>query len=101
MTNKKGIGLFVTITLFSGGPLQAFDEALFFQQNCVVCHGAKGEGNGRVGKYLKPPAPQIAGKEVSLISTTILSGKRQMPTFQRMLSPEHAKLLAEYVHSLK
>ncbi len=87
--------------LFLSKPLPAFDPANFFQQNCVICHGPTGQGDGRVGKLLKPPPPAITKVDPPLIVTTVLNGRGRMPRFAGQISEGDARQLAGYVRSLQ
>ncbi len=56
------IFIFLSVSLSVGQtPLKKTPELLIqgktlYEKHCVACHGNQGDGNGKVGKNLKPPA---------------------------------------------
>ena len=77
-----------------------------FKQNCVVCHGEKGEGDGPAapGLYPRPrnlvKGSFIMGDSVEAIANTINNGFNQMPSFSNLTDDErHA--IARYVKALR
>jgi high-affinity iron transporter len=79
-----------------------------YQERCVTCHGATGEGNGPAGAYLTPRPRNFKAEEFKRGSKpeqaygTITDGipNTAMPSFAS-LSPEERWALAYYVLSLK
>lgn len=75
--------------------------AALFAANCVVCHGAQGEGMRNVG------APRLndgiwlyGGDAASLRRTITYSRAGVMPRWNSRLDPVTIKMLAAYVYSL-
>jgi cytochrome c oxidase cbb3-type subunit 3 len=71
-----------------------------FQQNCVACHGANGEG--KIGPNLTD-SYWLHGGRPSEIYTTISKGvvSRGMLSWEPVLGVERTRLVAAYVNSLK
>jgi cytochrome c oxidase cbb3-type subunit 3 len=72
-----------------------------FAEQCVTCHGEKGEGNREVG------APRLSdqlwlygGDKASVVRTITLSRQGVMPSWQGRLSDETIRKLTLYVHAL-
>jgi cytochrome c oxidase cbb3-type subunit 3 len=75
--------------------------AKIFADNCVACHGDKGQGNTELG------APNLADKiwlygsdEATLIETITNGRGGVMPAWEGRLDPATIKAMAVYVHSL-
>ena len=75
--------------------------AKIFADNCVACHGDKGQGNTELG------APNLADKiwlygsdEATLIETITNGRGGVMPAWEGRLDPTTIKAMAVYVHSL-
>jgi mono/diheme cytochrome c family protein len=77
-----------------------------YQQQCLVCHGAEGKGDGPVAAALKPPPANFTNFERmdSLTNEdlleTISKGKGSMPGFAGVLKPEDMTAVVEYIRSL-
>ena len=72
----------------------AATRALFEEQKCSICHGAKGEGG--VGPTLKTGLPM--GRTVEELTTRISNGSGVMPAFKDKLSQEQISELAKFVY---
>lgn len=80
-------------------------EALF-AQNCVVCHGANGEGDGPLAASLKPPpadlrvmAPMHPPGD---LAWKIAEGRGAMPSWRQTLSEQQIWDLVNYLkHGLE
>lgn len=88
------------LTLNKGGDA-TLAGATIFADNCVSCHGEKGEGNHEVG------APKLSdaiwlygGTKEDILTTVSYSRKGVMPTWGARLSDETIKQLTIYIHSL-
>ena len=75
--------------------------AAVFAENCVSCHGEKGEGNRDMG------APRLAdqvwlygGDKASIVRTVSYSRAGVMPNWGAKLDPAIVNMLTVYVHSL-
>jgi cytochrome c oxidase cbb3-type subunit 3 len=75
-------------------------EALF-AENCVACHGERGEGNRELG------APRLSdqlwlygGDKASIVRSISFSRGGVMPAWGGRLDPAVVNMLAVYVHSL-
>lgn len=83
----------------------ALDGPALFAQNCVLCHGPKGLGDGVAASSLNPRPRNLMsdpfknGDTVEQIEKTLKSGLNQMPAFT--LSDEDKTKLAEFVKSLR
>jgi mono/diheme cytochrome c family protein len=80
--------------------------ALLFRQNCSMCHGATGAGNGFVGvkfdDYPAPRPPAFDSKRVQDLEpgqafAVISRGEGFMPPFERLLSEEDRWALAALI----
>jgi mono/diheme cytochrome c family protein len=78
-----------------------------FEQNCVVCHGAKGKGDGPAGKLLVPPPADLTSattgkKSDTEIAQIITNGKppSAMPVFKGQLSEQQILDAVAYVRNL-
>jgi mono/diheme cytochrome c family protein len=77
----------------------------FFQTNCFVCHGTKGNGNGPRSHFITPP-PRNFTSELSRMTynrprlfAAITGGKKGtvMPAWGRVLNEQQIADVAEYV----
>jgi len=78
-----------------------------FEQNCVVCHGAKGKGDGPTGKLLVPPPADLTSARTGKRSDAeivqiITNGKppSAMPVFKEQLSKQQILDAVAYVRNL-
>ncbi|HVO60331.1 MAG TPA: cytochrome c [Terriglobales bacterium] len=73
-----------------------------FKGNCVACHGADGAGTP-LGKSMQAAdlrSPEVQKKSDAELSQTIAEGKGNMPSFKRVLNPEHIQAVVKYVREL-
>ncbi|MBI2979180.1 MAG: c-type cytochrome, partial [Rhodospirillales bacterium] len=72
-----------------------------FAEQCVACHGDKGQGNREFGA---PPLSNniwLYGGDRNTIADVIANSRRGvMPAWGRILDPVTVKQLTIYVHSL-
>lgn len=80
--------------------------AELFSQNCVACHGAKGDGDGPAAAGLTPKPRKLSGKDVmsklsdSQITTVIKGGGQSvgksplMPAFAHLTDAQVKSLVA-------
>ena len=72
-----------------------------FADNCVACHGAKGEGNVQLGaKRLNNGMWLYGGDKATIVQTITYARNSSMPAWSERLDPATIKMLAIYVHSL-
>lgn len=75
--------------------------AQLFADNCVACHGAKGEGNRTLGAPRLSDAIWLRGSSAEAITAQVLNPKMGvMPHWGNKLDPATIKMLTIYVHSL-
>lgn len=74
--------------------------AQIFADNCVACHGDKGQGNQQLGApRLNDKVWLYGGDEKTVIETITNARTGVMPTWEGKLDPVTIKSLAVYVHS--
>jgi len=62
-----------------------------YEQACVICHGADGNGGHGGG------APLVALKDVAAAIQTVTAGRNSMPPFGATFTPEQIRDLSTYV----
>jgi len=75
-----------------------------YNDKCLVCHGAKGDGKTEVAENLDPKPPDFARLKIGLSQLVgfIANGKgEQMPAYKDELSGEEIKEAAGYVEGFK
>jgi mono/diheme cytochrome c family protein len=95
--------------LKASADIVAAGKALF-TQNCVVCHGAKGAGDGEGGKALNPPPGDLRGLSGMPMASdafyywTIAEGgapiKSAMPPYKSVLKEEDIWKLVHFLRTL-
>tara|TARA_B100001059_G_scaffold94788_1_gene94047 strand:+ start:2688 stop:4715 length:2028 start_codon:yes stop_codon:yes gene_type:complete len=89
-------GLESTIQIDEITPPLANDQGLaLYRQNCVFCHGLRGEG-GHSGM----PLEGLAAFHTNYVSNIIRGGKNNMPSFASVFSVNQIRLIAEHVRTL-
>ncbi len=76
----------------SGG--RADDGAKVYQRICEPCHGPTGKGGHAEGAVL----PDNVSAETAM--ATVITGKKDMPSFEKVLSQQEQKDVAAYVERL-
>jgi len=76
-----------------------------FEQNCIVCHGAKGKGDGVAVAGLKKTPADLSSAAVQsqsdgAIYWKIESGNIPMPSYKATLQPLQIWSVVNYVRSL-
>ncbi len=72
-----------------------------FADNCVTCHGDKGQGNIELGaKELDNGIWLYGGDKASIVQTITYARNSSMPAWSGRLDDATIKMLAVYVHSL-
>ena len=75
--------------------------AAIFAENCVACHGEKGEGNQDMGAPKLNDKVWLYGSDKAVIIERIqLGGGGVMPAWSTRLDAPTIKSLAVYVHTL-
>jgi cytochrome c oxidase cbb3-type subunit 3 len=75
--------------------------AKIFADNCVACHGEKGEGNREVGaKSLRNGIWLYGGDKASIVETITNARNGSMPAWGERFDETTIKMLTLYVHSL-
>jgi cytochrome c oxidase cbb3-type subunit 3 len=79
----------------------ATQGAQVFADNCVACHGEKGEGNRDMGAPNLTDAIWMYGGDAATLTATISGGRAGvMPPWGGRLSPSDIISVAAYVHGL-
>ena len=91
-------------------PVLATDAAIeraqmIFHQNCELCHGPKGRGNGPMSTSLpiKPAdlsSDRVQSQSDGALFWKVLSGRGMMPSTQSTLSDEQRWALVDYIRTL-
>lgn len=75
--------------------------AQIYADNCVACHGPKGEGDRKIGAPRLNDAIWLRGESREAIANQIRNPRMGvMPAWNGKLDPVTIKMLAVYVHSL-
>jgi cytochrome c oxidase cbb3-type subunit III len=75
--------------------------AKIFADNCVACHGEKGQGNPELGAPNLTDKIWLYGSDEATLIETITNGRGGvMPAWEGRLDPVTIKAMAVYVHSL-
>jgi cytochrome c oxidase cbb3-type subunit III len=75
--------------------------AKIFADNCVACHGERGQGNPELGAPNLSDKIWLYGSDEATIIETITNGRAGvMPAWEGRLDPATIKAMAVYVHSL-
>jgi cbb3-type cytochrome c oxidase subunit III len=81
-----------------------------FQSRCVLCHGANGEGDGRMSKVITSPPPfnltksQVPAEYIKLIiekGGEAIGRSGQMPPWGGQLSNKEVNAVTSYIISLR
>jgi cbb3-type cytochrome c oxidase subunit III len=79
-----------------GSPVSVQVGASIYAKNCAVCHQAKGEGG--IGPALAGN-PHVNIANPTLMLTTILQGRNQMPSWRGQLAASDIAAVASFVRS--
>jgi cytochrome c oxidase cbb3-type subunit 3 len=75
--------------------------AVLFAENCVACHGDRGEGNREVGALrLNDQVWLYGGSKRDIVASIANPRMGVMPAWQGRLDPAMVNMLTVYVHSL-
>ena len=76
-----------------------------FKQNCIVCHGAEGRGDGPAAASLKPQPADLAimagHHPEGDLAWKIANGRGAMPAWNKTLSEDQIWMLVNYVKTLR
>jgi cytochrome c oxidase cbb3-type subunit 3 len=85
----------------SGAATASPEGAKIFAENCVACHGEKGEGNREVGAPNLTDKIWLYGGDKASVVQSITTGRGgSMPAWSERLDETTVKLLTVYVHAL-
>ena len=76
-------------------PLSTLEGQALYGQNCVFCHGRRGEG-GHNGM----PLEGLAEFPTDYVSGIVRSGQNNMPSFAELLTADEINSIAEHVRTL-
>jgi mono/diheme cytochrome c family protein len=79
---------------------------ILFDISCAMCHGPRGEGNGRLSGYYNPPPADLTSDRVQALTAqqiflVITQGWGRMPSIAENLSPVERWDVVNHVHSLR
>jgi mono/diheme cytochrome c family protein len=77
-----------------------------FKQQCSMCHGTKGKGDGMAGMSLNPHPANLTSEKVQQqtdgeIFWKISTGRNSMPSYKNILSEEQRWQVVNYIRTLK
>jgi mono/diheme cytochrome c family protein len=99
-----GSFLAVTASLSSAADLE--EGKATYKKSCLMCHGEIGDGNGPMGKLLKPPPPsfadadRMANRSDEELAKRIKEGKSPMPSYDGRLSVGQVQDVVAYIRTL-
>lgn len=78
---------------------------IIYETNCLVCHGARGKGDGLIGATLRPPPADLTGSKARAKSdkdmlTVIQDGRAAMPAWKTRLNEQDLQNVLAYIRSL-
>ena len=93
---KNSAGMESTVALDEiTTPLSTLEGQALYGQNCVFCHGRRGEG-GHNGM----PLEGLAEFPTDYVSGIVRSGQNNMPSFAELLTADEINSIAEHVRTL-
>jgi mono/diheme cytochrome c family protein len=86
----------------SGDPTKG--KALY-ANNCLICHGERGKGDGLIGASLSPPPTDLSSSQVQAkpdkdLLTVIREGRAVMPAWKNRLNDQDIQNILVYIRSL-
>ncbi|MCF6184456.1 MAG: cytochrome c [Bacteroidales bacterium] len=92
-------------------PFSGNEEAVkigkkLYKQNCAICHGNKGVGDGLAGMSLKPKPSNLTTAEFNkqtdgAIFWKLTEGKSPMPSYKTTFSEKQRWQIVNYLRSIK
>lgn len=79
------------------------DGKQLFAANCILCHGAKGQGDGILSNVYKPAnlgSDSVQQMSDSLLFTIISSGRNKMPGFDSQMDMQQIQHLVLFIRTL-
>lgn len=78
---------------------------LIYETNCLMCHGARGKGDGPISAALRPPAADLTGAKARAKSdqdllAVIQDGRGAMPAWKTQLKEQDIQSVLVYIRSL-
>lgn len=78
---------------------------VIYETNCLMCHGARGKGDGPIGATLRPPPADLTGPKARAKSDTdqlavIRDGRAAMPAWKTRLNEQEIQNVLAYIRSL-
>jgi mono/diheme cytochrome c family protein len=76
-----------------------------YENNCLICHGEHGKGDGLLGASLKPrptdlTSPETRGKSDRDLWTVIHEGRGVMPAWKTRLNEQDMQNVLAYIRNL-
>jgi len=77
-----------------------------YKQQCLMCHGTKGNGKGPAGSYLTPKPANFTSKAIQAESDGALfwkmtNGRSPMASYKEILTPKQRWDLVNYIRTFK
>lgn len=91
---------------FVGNQKATNEGGEIYNQMCVLCHGARGQGNGEAGLTLKPQpanflALNVKNQNDGAIFWKITNGKAPMASYFELLTDDQRWKLVSYIRELE
>lgn len=89
-----------------GNPQATKAGAAIFAQQCVICHGEKGKGDGLAASGLDPKPANLTSEKVQNMTDgamfwKISNGRAPMPSFKAILNDQQRWQAVNYLRELK
>ena len=86
----------------SGDPIKG---KVIYENNCLICHGDHGKGDGLLGASLRPQptdltGPEVRGKSDKDLRTVIHEGRGVMPAWKTRLNEQDIQNVLAYIRNL-